>query len=108
MGVSRSEHAIPPATHAALVRVIRKELGAEPDSALLAEMFSACQQNALEATGEPASEEELIYFTTAKAGTLARAPNIRNHLAVLIRAVPECFRGEAFRAYRAAVVSGSR
>jgi hypothetical protein len=33
---------------------------------------------------------------------ILRSPNIRNHLAVLRKAVPECFLGESFRAYRTA------
>jgi hypothetical protein len=44
----------------------------------------------------------LIYFTASKASILSRTPNIRNHLAVLRKAVPECFLGETFRAYRLA------
>jgi predicted transcriptional regulator len=91
-----------PAAFAALVRSIHDALGAEPDHALLTGIIEACHQNAILTTGEPASEEELLYFTGSKARVIFRAPNIRNHLAVLRKAVPECFLGESFRAYRAA------
>jgi hypothetical protein len=77
-------------------------LGVEPDTALLTGIIEACHQNAIQTTGEPANEEELLYFTASKARVIFRAPNIRNHLAVLRKAVPECFLGESFRAYRAA------
>lgn len=91
-----------PATFAALVRCVHDALGVEPDHALLTGIVEACHQNAILTTGEPASEEELLYFTGSKARVIFRAPNIRNHLAVLRKAVPECFLGESFRAYRAA------
>jgi predicted transcriptional regulator len=92
-----------PAAFAALVRCIQDALGVEPDHALLTGIVEACHQNAILTTGEPANEEELLYFTGSKARVIFRAPNIRNHLAVLRKAVPECFLGESFRAYRAAV-----
>jgi hypothetical protein len=85
-----------------LVRCIQETLGAEPDTAILTSIIDSCHQNALLTTGEPATEEELLYFTGSKARVISRAPNIRNHLAVLRKAVPECFLGESFRAYRAA------
>jgi len=91
-----------PAAFAALVRCIQDALGVEPDHALLTGIVEACHQNAILTTGEPATEEELLYFTGSKARVIIRAPNIRNHLAVLRKAVPECFLGESFRAYRAA------
>ena len=91
-----------PSAFAALVRCIQDVLGVEPDHALLTGVVEACHQNAILTTGEPASEEELLYFTGSKARVIFRAPNIRNHLAVLRKAVPECFLGESFRAYRAA------
>ena len=92
-----------PLLFAALVGCIREALGVEPDNALLTAIIEACHQNAIQTTGEAASEEELLYFTGSKARVIFRAPNIRNHLAVLRKAVPECFLGESFRAYRAAV-----
>lgn len=92
-----------PSTFTALVRCIREALGVEPDTALLSGIIESCHQNAILTTGEPAGEEELLYFTNSKARVIFRAPNIRNHLAVLRKAVPECFLGESFRAYRAAV-----
>ena len=91
-----------PTTSKLLASAIRQSLGAEPDEALLSGMVAACHENALAATGEAAEEAELLYFTQAKAQVLAGAPNIRNHLAVLRKAVPECFSGDTFRAYRAA------
>jgi len=91
-----------PAAFAALVRCIHDALGVEPDHALLTGIIEACHQNAILTTGEPANEDELLYFTGSKARVIFRAPNIRNHLAVLRKAVPECFLGESFRAYRAA------
>lgn len=81
---------------------IRESLGIQPPDTLVAEMIAACQQNAVAATGEAATAEELIYFASTKAGAIARASNIRNHLAVLRKSVPECFSGESFRAYRTA------
>ncbi len=92
-------------TYAALVDSIKEGLGVEPDEALLGKMIAACHRNALDTTSEVATDEELIYFTATKARVLARAANIRNHLAVLRKAVPECFLGETFRAYRAASVA---
>jgi hypothetical protein len=53
-------------------------------------------------TGEPASDDELLYFTRTKARIIAESTNIRNHVAVLRKAVPECFIGEAFAAFRIA------
>ncbi len=89
-------------TIAALVRSIQDALGVEPDTALLNGIIDTCHQNAIQTTGEPATEDELLYFTGSKARVISKAPNIRNHLAVLRKAVPECFLGESFRAYRAA------
>ncbi len=93
-----------PAAYAALIASIRDALALEPDTTLLAGMIEACHTNALETTGEPADEDDLVYFTTTKAKVISRAPNIRNHLAVLRKAVPECFLGESYRAYRSAAV----
>jgi hypothetical protein len=92
-----------PSVLAALVKCIQDALGVEPDHALLTGIVEACHQNAIQTTGEPANDEELLYFTGSKARVIFKAPNIRNHLAVLRKAVPECFLGESFRAYRAAV-----
>jgi predicted transcriptional regulator len=91
-----------PPVLAALVKCVQDALGVEPDQALLTGIVEACHQNAIQSTGEPANDEELLYFTASKARVIFRAPNIRNHLAVLRKAVPECFLGESFRAYRAA------
>ncbi len=95
-------------TYATLVDSIKEALSAEPDEALLRGMIAACHRNALDTTSEAATDEELIYFTATKARILSRAANIRNHLAVLKKAVPECFLGETFRAYRAASVAGKK
>lgn len=85
-----------------LAAVIHEALRVTPDDDLLAGMIAACHRNALASTGEAATEDELLYFTATKAQVIARASNIRNHLAVLRKAVPDCFLGESFRAYRAA------
>jgi predicted transcriptional regulator len=87
---------------AALAEEVRQILGREADSALLIGMVEACHEHALETTGEPASHDEVMYFTTTKARIIVQSANIRNHLAVLRKAVPECFLGEAFQAFRAA------
>ena len=91
-----------PSTFAALVRSIQDAFGTAPDHLLLTLIVEGCHLNAITTTGEPATEEELLYFTASKARVIAKSPNIRNHLAVLRKAVPECFLGESFRAYRAA------
>ena len=65
-------------------------------------MVDACHEHALETTSELASDDEVMYFTTTKAKIIAQSTNIRNHLAVLRKAVPECFVGEAFKAFRIA------
>lgn len=91
-----------PSLRTALSEAIHSAVGVAPADDVLTGLIAACHQNAIETTGQPAWEEELIYFTATKAQALARAPNIRNHLAVLRRTVPECFLGEPFRAYRAA------
>jgi predicted transcriptional regulator len=87
---------------AKLAGSIREWLSLEADDQLLRGMIIACHRNAIETTGQPATESELVYFTANKASILSRTPNIRNHLAVLRKAVPECFLGETFRAYRLA------
>jgi len=99
---SKSRQTTSPVTFAALVRGVQDALGVEPDTALLNGIIDGCHQNAIQTTGEPANEDELLYFTTSKARVISKSPNIRNHLAVLRKAVPECFLGESFRAYRAA------
>ncbi len=47
----------------------------------------------------------MLYFATMRAEVIRKAPNIRNHIAVLRKALPECFVGVAFRAYRSATVA---
>jgi len=94
---SSSETLVP-----ALAIAVRETLGREADSALLTGMVEACHEHALATTSEPASDDEVMYFTTTKAKIIAQSTNIRNHLAVLRKAVPECFVGEAFVAFRIA------
>lgn len=86
----------------ALADTVREILGREADTGLLTGMVDACHQHALETTGEAASDDEVMYFTASKARIIAQSTNIRNHLAVLRKAVPECFVGEAFQAFRVA------
>jgi hypothetical protein len=86
----------------ALAETVRETLGREADSGLLTGMVEACHQHAMETTGEGATDDEVLYFTTTKAKIIAQSTNIRNHLAVLRKAVPECFVGEAFVAFRIA------
>jgi predicted transcriptional regulator len=85
-----------------LAEAVRETTGREADTALLRAMVECCHQHALETTGEPAGEDEVMYFTTTKGRIIRQSSNIRNHLAVLRKAVPECFVGEAFRAFRVA------
>jgi hypothetical protein len=98
----RHTTSVEPATYAALVAAIHEAFHADPDHALLAALIADSHRRALEATGEPATDDELLYFTRAKARVIAMAPNIRNHMAVLRKAVPECFTGQAFRLFREA------
>ena len=93
---------VSPSLLAALAETVQSILGREGDSALLTGMVGACHQHALDTTGEAASDDEVMYFTTTKARIIAESTNIRNHLAVLRKAVPECFVGEAFVAFRIA------
>jgi len=88
-----------------LSTICREAFGAEPDQQILTDMVAACHEKALQTTGQPATEEELLYFATMRAQVIRKAPNIRNHIAVLRKALPECFVGAAFRAYRSAAVA---
>jgi len=88
--------------YAAIVAAIRNAFNVEPDSSLLDATLSDCHSRAIETTGSAATDDELLYFTQSKVRVLAAAPNIRNHLAVLRRALPECFSGPAFRVFREA------
>jgi hypothetical protein len=97
-----SPETVSPALLAALAGTVREILRREGDSALLTSMVEACHEHAIESTGEPASDDEVMYFTTTKARIIAESTNIRNHVAVLRKAVPECFVGEAFVAFRIA------
>lgn len=82
---------------AALADRIREILGREADSSILTSMVEACHENAMQTTGELASNDEILYFTTTKARMITHSTNIRNHVAVLRKAVPECFLGKRFR-----------
>jgi predicted transcriptional regulator len=102
LGSKNRQTSSSPTLLAALADTIRQTLGREADSGLLNGMIESCHEHAEETTGEAASDDEVMYFTTTKAKIIAQSANIRNHLAVLRKAVPECFLGEAFRAFRVA------
>jgi hypothetical protein len=76
--------------------------GHEPDQRLLERLADGCIRNAIASTGEPATIDEIAYFTDQKLKTIARDPNIRSPLALLATVVPRCFEGESFRLYREA------
>lgn len=97
-----STDAVSPSLLSAIAATVQEILGREGDSSLLTGMVEACHEHAFETTGERASDDEVMYFTTTKARIIAESTNIRNHLAVLRKAVPECFVGEAFAAFRIA------
>src|SRR6202008_4914753 len=78
-----------------LAFAIREALNIDPSPQILTAMVLSCHQNAVETAGQPASPDELLYFTATKARILSLSPNIRNHMAVLRKAVPECFLGES-------------
>ncbi len=86
----------------ALARMIRVNLGADADQALLAAMVHDCRARARATTGSTASDDEILHFCRVKTGIFARASNLRNPLGVLRIALPECFSGQPFLDYRAA------
>ncbi|HSL02675.1 MAG TPA: hypothetical protein VK901_03945, partial [Nitrospiraceae bacterium] len=79
---------------------IRTGLGMAPDEALLTSLVEECRQRARLTDGEPASDEEILQFTEMKIRVLRHASKLRNPLAVLKRAVPECFIGQPLVEYR--------
>jgi hypothetical protein len=87
-----------------LALLCRDLFASEPDHQILAAMVADCHQRALATTGQPATADEILYFARLRAQVIRKAPNIRNHIAVLRKALPECFTGPTFRAYRSAAI----
>lgn len=87
---------------AELSRCIRTGLGLTPDEPLLKALVEECRQRARSTDGEPASDAEILQFTEMKIRVLRHASTLRNPLAVLRRAVPECFIGQPLMEHRAA------
>jgi len=77
-------------------------LGLLPDEPLLKALVEECRQKARLTDGEPASDEEILQFTEMKIRVLRHASKLRNPLAVLKSAVPECFIGQPLVEHRAA------
>jgi hypothetical protein len=77
----------------AVTAICRSEFGAEPDSAELASLLDECHARA-RAIGAPLTEADLVYFAQSKARVIARASNIRNHFAVLRKALLQQWTGE--------------
>lgn len=90
------------ATLVELSRIVRDGLNLLPDESLLREMIADCRLKAQTTTGLAATDEEIQHFTAAKARVLRHATNLRNPLAVLRKAVPECFCGQPFIEFRSA------
>ncbi len=87
---------------AELSRCIRTGLGLTPDEPLLKALVDECRQRACLTDGESASDAEILQFTEMKIRVLRHASTLRNPLAVLRRAVPECFIGQPLMEHRAA------
>jgi predicted transcriptional regulator len=85
-----------------LSRIVRESLDVLPDESLLREMIADCRAKAEITTGLAATNEEILHFTSAKTRVLRHATNLRNPLAVLRKAVPECFGGQPFIEFRSA------
>ena len=73
-----------------------------PDDEILQRMVQTCRTTAEQATGVPATHEEILHFVEQKLRAIHRMPNVRNPLALLSTIVPKCFEGESFKAYREA------
>lgn len=86
----------------ALSKLVREGLNVPPDEGLLRAMVLECRDRAEKATGTPAAEEEILHFAAAKIRVLRHSSNLRNPLAVLKKAVCECFSGQPFVEYRQA------
>ena len=84
-----------------LAQLCRAAFQTEPDRATLEAMVAACRRRAVQSTGTPATAAEILYFTRLRADVIGHSANIRNHLAVLARSVPECFTGPVLLAHRA-------
>lgn len=93
---------ISPGLLSELSRCIRMGLGLLPDEPLLKALVEECRQKARLTDGEPASDEEILQFTEMKIRVLRHASKLRNPLAVLKSAVPECFIGQPLVEHRAA------
>lgn len=65
-----------------------------PDDDAIRRLFLACKRNSPDCT-----VDEIAYFVHQKAGLAARMP-LHNAIGFLITAVPKCFAGEAFQAFR--------
>jgi hypothetical protein len=89
----------------ALSRLVREGLNVPPDEALLKAMVIECRERGEQATGTPATEEEILHFTAAKIRVLRYSSNLRNPLAVLRKSVCECFSGQPFVEYRQAEIA---
>lgn len=87
---------------AELSRSVRSGLGITPDERLLKSMVEECRHKAGLTDGELASDEEILQITEMKLRVLRRASSLRNPLAVLRKAVPECFVGQPLVEHRAA------
>ena len=86
-------------TRIPIIELIRRH-GYEPDDHIVKRLIQVCNVNALEASGEPATTEEIEYFTEEKLKIISRTQNVHNPLALLVAVVPKCFEGESFRHYR--------
>jgi hypothetical protein len=85
-----------------LQHIIRTEIGYEADSAILCDMVADCRRQGALATGQTPEDGEILYFAQTKARVLRRSTNIRNHLAVLRKALPACFSGAAYQGFKKA------
>ena len=97
--VNSYSHPTSSSTPIPLIDLIRRH-GYEPDDHILRRLIQVCNINALEASGEPATTEEIEYFTEEKLKIISRSHNVNNPLALLVAVVPKCFEGESFRHYR--------
>jgi hypothetical protein len=82
--------------------LVREGLNVPPDEGLLKALVLECRDRALKSAGTPATEDEILHFAAAKIRVLRTASNLRNPLAVLKKAVAECFSGQPFLEYREA------
>jgi hypothetical protein len=83
-------------TSATVVEALREVTGHADDEAAL-RIIRACRQQAHDAT-----DHEIAYFVRTQGERIGRMRGIDNPVGLLIRQVPRCFEGEAFRQYREA------